>query len=80
MGFTDGMQVFLGARDVNARMQRFLRVYGNALRYQGQAVDYADARYTSGIAVRFRPEVRNDGQFAGAITGALSPLSKPNGS
>ena len=80
VGFTDGMQVFLGARDVNARMQRFLRVYGNALRYQGQAVDYADARYTSGIAVRFRPEVRNDGQFAGAITGALSPLSKPNGS
>jgi cell division protein FtsQ len=80
VGFTDGMQVFLGARDVNARMRRFLRVYSNALRYQGQAVDYADARYTSGIAVRFRPEVLNDGQLAGAITGALSPLSKPNGS
>ena len=79
-GFTNGMQVFLGARDVNARMQRFLRVYGNALRYQGQAVDYADARYTSGIAVRFRPEELNEGQFAGAITRALSPQSKPNGS
>ena len=39
VGFTDGMQVFLGARDVNARMRRFLRVYSNALRYQGQAVD-----------------------------------------
>lgn len=80
VGFTDGMQVFLGARDVNARMQRFLRVYGNALRYQGQAVDYADARYTSGIAVRFKPEAINEGQLAGATTGASSPLSKPNGS
>ena len=80
VGFADGMQVFLGARDVNARMQRFLRAYGNALRYQGQAVHYADARYTSGIAVRFKPEAINEGQLAGAITGASSPLSKPNGS
>ena len=80
VGFTDGMQVFLGARDVNARMRRFLRVYSNALRYQGQAVDYADARYTSGIAVRFKPEAINEGQLAGDITGASSPLSKSNGS
>ena len=74
------MQVFLGARDVNTRMQRFLRAYGSALRYQGQAVHYADARYTNGIAVRFKPEAINEGQLARAITGASPPLAKPNGS
>ena len=64
----------------SSRRLELLRAYGNALRYQGQAVHYADARYTSGIAVRFKPEAINEGQLAGAITGASSPLSKPNGS
>ena len=76
VSFEDGMRVFLGAQDVNARMQRFLRTYGNALRHQGQSVDYADARYTSGIAVRFKSEVRHQDQLAGASS--LSP--KHNGS
>ena len=80
VSFGDGMRVFLGARDVNARMQRFLRAYGNALRHQGQSVDYADARYTSGIAVRFKPEVRHEDQLAGAITGASSLSPTHNGS
>ena len=80
VGFTDGMQVFLGARDVNARMQRFLLAYGSALRYRGLAVDYADARYTSGIAVRFRPEMLNEEQIVRVITGNLLPPPKPNGS
>ena len=76
VSFEDGMRVFLGAQDVNARMQRFLRTYENALRHQGQSVDYADARYTSGIAVRFKSEVRHQDQLAGASS--LSP--KHNGS
>ena len=66
VSFGDGSRVFLGAQDVNARMQRFLRAYGKALRYQGQSVDYVDARYTSGVAVRFRREDRHEDQPAGA--------------
>ena len=66
------MRVFLGARDVDARMQRFLRTYGNALRHQEQSIDYADARYTSGIAVRFKPEVRHEDQLAGADGGFIA--------
>jgi cell division septal protein FtsQ len=61
-------------------MQRFLRAYGNALRHQGQSVDYADARYTSGIAVGFKPEVRHEDHLAGAITGASSLSPTHNGS
>ena len=80
VSFGDGMRVFLGARDVNARMQRFLRAYGNALRHQGQSVEYADARYTSGIAVRIMPEEHHEDQLAGAITGTSSISPTHNGS
>ena len=80
VSFGGGMRVFLGARDVNARMQRFLRAYGNALRHQEQPVEYADARYTSGIAVRFMPEAQHEDQLAGAITRASSLSPTHNGS
>jgi hypothetical protein len=35
-------------------MNRFLRTYRSVQRQASRALEYADARYTSGIAVRFK--------------------------
>lgn len=53
VGFDNAMDLKLGSSDVNRRMQRFLRAYGIALKAQRRTIEYVDARYTNGIAVRF---------------------------
>ncbi len=54
VAFANGLQLNLGAYDVSNRMNRFLRTYRAVQREASRAVEYADARYTSGIAVRFK--------------------------
>ena len=83
VGFASGMRLRLGARDVYERMDRFLRAYVVALKDQPRRIDYVDARYTSGIAVRFELQQKNDEPLAGQMdmaTGVLSVHLKNNGS
>ena len=83
MGFSGGMHLRLGARDVNERMERFLRAYAVALKDQPRRIDYVDARYTSGIAVRFKLQQENEEPLAGQMglaVGVLGVHPKTNGS
>lgn len=83
VGFAGGMRLRLGARDVNARMGRFLRAYAVALKDQPRRIDYVDARYTSGIAVRFELQQKSEEPLAGQMglaAGVLSVHLKNNGS
>ena len=52
----NGVTVMLGAEDVNGRLERVLAVYADALNHQIARVDRIDARYGSGVAVRWRSE------------------------
>jgi len=52
-GGEQGPRVILGRDQLVARMQRFVVVYGQVLRDELDAVRYADARYTNGVAVRW---------------------------
>ena len=47
--------LMLGRQDLEARMQRFLHVYRQALRY-ADPIDHVDARYNGALAVRPRTE------------------------
>ncbi|NCF43586.1 MAG: FtsQ-type POTRA domain-containing protein [Proteobacteria bacterium] len=78
VGFAGGMRLLLGARDVNSRMQRFLRAYATALRYRPEPISYADARYTSGIAVRFEMRDNDNAQLVGQIEPATQTLGIQN--
>ena len=83
VGFSGGMHLRLGARDVNERMERFLRAYAVALKDQPRRIDYVDARYTSGIAVRFKLQQENEEPLAGQMglaVGVLGVHPKTNGS
>ena len=83
VGFAGGMNLRLGARDVNERMSRFLRAYAVALKDQPRRIDYVDARYTSGIAVRFKLQRENEESLAGQMglaAGLLGVQPKNNGS
>ncbi len=51
----NGATVLLGAEDLAARMERVLVVYEAALRDRADQVQRLDARYGSGVAVRWRP-------------------------
>ena len=52
--------VLLGAEDINGRLDRVLAVYADALAHQMQKVDRIDARYGSGVAVRWRDELAEE--------------------
>ena len=53
VGFESGTVVRLGAVELEARMSRFLSAYTNIIQQQGRPVAYVDARYPSGVAVRY---------------------------
>ena len=57
--FANGLALHLGSREINARMNRFLRAYDNVLREKAAIIDYVDARYPSGIAVKFIHEQKD---------------------
>lgn len=54
--FANGLALHLGASEINDRMSRFLRAYDSVLREKTAIIDYVDARYPSGIAVKFIQE------------------------
>ena len=83
VGFAGGMELRLGASDIKERISRFLRAYAVALKDQPRRIDYVDARYTSGIAVRFKVHQENDDALAGQMglaAGVLGDHLKNNGS
>ena len=53
VGFESGTVVHLGAVELEARMNRFLRAYVDIIQQQQRPVAYVDARYPSGVAVRY---------------------------
>ena len=53
VGFESGTVVRLGAVELEARMSRFLSAYTNIIEQQRRPVAYVDARYPSGVAVRY---------------------------
>lgn len=62
--FDGGAQVLLGAVDLSERLERFATVYRAALRDAKRAFAHADARYDTGVAVRW---------------GAVLPSANPHG-
>ena len=56
----DDVTVLLGAEDINGRLERVLAVYADALTHQMEKVDRIDARYGSGVAVRWRDELTEE--------------------
>jgi len=58
----DGPRVLLGAEQLNERMHRFLLVHRRVLRGADHPAQYVDARYASGVAIRFTngPDARTD--------------------
>lgn len=72
VGFENGMDLKLGSTNVNGRMQRFLRAYGIALKSQPQTIEYVDARYTNGIAVRFGLDQNGSADATGPLLGMAS--------
>ena len=53
VGFKSGTVLRLGAVELEARMNRFLSAYTNIIQQQRRPVAYVDARYPSGVAVRY---------------------------
>ena len=53
VGFESGTVLRLGAVELEARMNRFLSAYTNIIQQQRRPVAYVDARYPSGVAVRY---------------------------
>jgi len=54
-----GTTLALGREDIEARLARFVSVYGSAVTRLGRKVDYVDLRYPNGFAVRV-PELRDE--------------------
>ncbi|MFC4259369.1 cell division protein FtsQ/DivIB [Marinobacter lacisalsi] len=52
---TNGIEVALGRDQVEERFERFLTVYGERLASRADQVERIDARYTNGVAVRWKP-------------------------
>ena len=51
---SNGVEVRLGRRDVDARLQRFLETAWPALRTRSEEIAYVDMRYTNGFAVGWK--------------------------
>lgn len=51
----NGIEVALGRDQVEQRFERFLTVYGEQLASRADQVERIDARYTNGVAVRWKP-------------------------
>ena len=61
-----GLPVVLGASDLGGRFGRFLVVYRQVLRYEIADVERVDARYKTGVAVRWKEAEQPDGVVADA--------------
>jgi len=56
VNLNNGIWLKLGKQNVNARLQRFLRVYPMVIAAQLEKIEGVDMRYTNGFAVRWKPE------------------------
>lgn len=54
LDLASGLEVMLGAERLAERMQRFLLVHRFSLAQIGRQVEYVDARYANGVAVRWQ--------------------------
>ncbi|MCG8612986.1 MAG: cell division protein FtsQ/DivIB [Pseudomonadales bacterium] len=50
----NGVEIRLGREDVTEKLDRFVRVYQNYLRDKSEKIEMIDARYTNGIAIKWR--------------------------
>ncbi len=50
----NGIEVVLGRSDVEARLGRFIRAYAAALAPDAERIERVDARYTNGLAVKWK--------------------------
>lgn len=64
----NGIEVRLGRRDYEARLQRFVDIAWPALRNRAAAIEYVDMRYTNGFAVGWKQEQPDD---AGTASGEV---------
>ena len=54
MTFTNDLQLHLGRADSEARLQRFIRVFGGQLATYREQIATIDMRYTNGLAVQWK--------------------------
>lgn len=54
--FTDGLRLQLGSRDIENRMERFIRIYPRLAEAADQRLLGIDLRYTNGFAVRWESQ------------------------
>lgn len=52
---SNGVTVMLGTNDIIARLQRFVSAYNKRLYERQDAMAYVDLRYTSGMAIGWKP-------------------------
>ena len=69
-----GLRLVVGREDLAARTLRFVHVYRQALRY-AEPIALADARYDSGVAVRWRQPPGSPNLLAAVAPGAQAGAS-----
>lgn len=52
VSLTSGLQIFLGSRDILARLRRFVLLYPQIMKNRKTDVKQVDLRYTNGLSVR----------------------------
>lgn len=62
---SNGIEVRLGRRETDARLQRFLNAAWPALQVEAGRVAYVDMRYTNGFAVGWKADAQKNGQAPG---------------
>lgn len=65
MTFTNDLQLQLGRADSEARLQRFIRVFGGQLAVYRELITTIDMRYTNGLAVQWKDGEQPD--FNGTV-------------
>ena len=69
----NGIEVRLGRRDYDKRLNRFVDIAWPALQDKAASVEYVDMRYTNGFAVGWKQEISND---AGNASGEASDVQE----
>ncbi|MEM9620233.1 MAG: cell division protein FtsQ/DivIB [Pseudomonadota bacterium] len=78
---SDPVQLLLGAEQLNERAHRFLLLQRQVLQASSQAVAYVDARYASGLAVRYKAENIKDNDIVAVAGPTRTPsYAYPGGS
>lgn len=66
MVLTNGVTVRLGRRDVDARMDRFVRVAAEVIAGRAAEIDHVDMRYSNGFSIGWHPAAATGGPRAAA--------------